>query len=305
MALGQMQLNPLLHAERVTGRKQSALFDLWSTTGFAAAVSEVTGPHLYDFGELPVPTVAITLYDVSRHVLIEDGRVRRDAPVRAGRFRIGQPGRSVVVDAVPKVRSGKLLLLYLGQSLLREVGIAQGYAGPVELLDKAWDTEDPLLAVSARRLVEASERDSRPNALLAEQLAYTLALHLSDRYAAPGAGRPEPPPQMDDAMCRRVAEFVRADPGAPITLGAMARVAGLSPSGLIRGFKRATGMTPHRFVLEQRVVAACRLLETSDLPIVEIALSLGFSSQSHFGAAFLAATGASPARYRQDYRRRR
>jgi AraC family transcriptional regulator len=300
-----MQLNPLLHAELVTGRKQSALFDLWSSTGFAAAVSEVTGPHLYDFGELPVPTVAITLYDVHRHVLIEDGRVRRDAPVHAGRFRIGQPGRSVVVDAVPKVRSGKLLLLYLGETLLREVGAAQGYSDPVELLDKAWDTEDLLLAASAYRLVEASERNSLPNTLLAEQLAYTLALHLSDRYAAPRAGKPQPTPQLDDRMRQRVVELVRADPGAPITLAAMAKVAGLSPSALIRGFKRATGVTPHRFVTEQRVLAARQLLETSDLPIVEIALSLGFSSQSHFGAAFRSTTGTSPGSYRRQQRKGR
>ncbi|WP_186420103.1 AraC family transcriptional regulator [Bosea sp. CS1GBMeth4] len=294
-----MQLNPLLHAELVTGRRQSALIDLWSTTGFAAAVSEVTGPHLYQFGELPVPTVAITLYDVRRHVLIENGRVRRDAPVRAGRFRIGQPGRSVVVDAVPEVRSGKLLLFYLGEALLREAGAARGSAGPIALMDKVWDAEDPMLEMSARRLVEASESGVRPNALLAEQVAYTLALHLSDRYAAPETRMSGHLPGLDEAMRQRVAEFVLDDPAAPITLTAMAQVAGMSPSHFIRSFKRTTGMTPHRFVVEQRVLAARRLLETSDLPIVEVALAAGFSSQSHFGVAFRAVTGESPARYRR------
>jgi len=294
-----MQLNPLLHAELVTGRRQSALIDLWSTTGFAAAVSEVTGPHLYEFGELPVPTVAITLYDVRRHVLIENGRVRRDAPVRAGRFRIGQPGRSVVVDAVPEARSGKLLLLYLGEALLKEVGAARGSAGPIALMDRAWDTEDAMLEISARRLVEASESGHRPNALLAEQVAYTLALHLSDRYAVPTSPQAERTPNLNETMRERVAEFVRADPGAPVTLAAMAQVAGMSPSCFIRTFKRSTGLTPHRFVVEQRVLAARHLLATSDLPIVEVALAVGFSSQSHFGVAFRAVTGESPARYRR------
>jgi|GEM_PF-6260250 len=294
-----MQLNPLLHAELVTGRRQSALIDLWSTTGFAAAVSEVTGPHLYEFGELPVPTVAITLYDVRRHVLIENGRVRRDAPVHAGRFRIGQPGRSVVVDAVPEVGSGKLLLLYLGKALLKEVGAARGSADPIALMDMAWDTEDLLLEMSARRLVEASDSGQRPNALLAEQVAYTLALHLSDRYAALGSPKSEPLPSLNETMRARVAEFVRADPSAPVTLAAMAQVAGMTPSSFVRSFKRSTGLTPHRFVVEQRVLAAQRLLATSDLPIVEIALSVGFSSQSHFGVAFRAVIGESPARYRR------
>lgn len=299
-----MQLNPLLHAELVTGRRQSALIDLWSTTGFAAAVSEVTGPHVYEFGELPVPTVAITLYDVRRHVLIENGRVRRDAPVRAGRFRIGQPGRSVVVDAVPEVRSGKLLLFYLGEALLREAGAARGSAAPIALMDKAWDADDPMLEMSARRLVEASESGLRPNALLAEQVAYTLALHLSDRYAAPDSRTSAQLPEPDEAMRRRVAELVLDDPAAPITLTAMAQAAGMSPSHFIRSFKRTTGLTPHRFVVEQRVLAARHLLETSDLPTVEVALAVGFSSQSHFGVAFRAVTGESPARYRRLLRGR-
>ncbi|MGJ5078974.1 helix-turn-helix domain-containing protein [Bradyrhizobium sp. HKCCYLS3013] len=297
-----MQLNPLRHAERVTGRRQSALIDLWSTAGFAAAVSEVTGPHLYEYGELPVPTVAITLYDVRRHVLIEDGTVRRDAPVSAGRFRIGQPGCSVVVDAVPEVRSGQLLLLYLGDALLKEVAASRGSAAPVTLTNQAWDTEDPMLEAAATRLVESCGGGERPSRLLAEQFAYTLALHVSDRYAVqrpPGLEQTRP---LDDRMRARVTEFVRADPGAPVTLAAMAEVAGMSPSSFLRSFKQATGTTPHRFVVEQRVLAARRLLSTSDLPIVEIALSLGFSSQSHFGAVFRAVTGESPARYRRMQR---
>ncbi|WP_244595767.1 helix-turn-helix domain-containing protein [Bosea lathyri] len=205
----------------------------------------------------------------------------------------------MVVDAVPEVGSGKLLLLYLGEALLREVAAARGSAGPIALMDLAWDTADPLLEMSAQRLVEASDSGHRPNALLAEQVAYTLALHLSDRYAAPGTLKSERLPSLDETMRARVAEFVRADPGAPVTLAAMAQVAGMSPSNFIRSFKRSTGLTPHRFVVEQRVLVARRLLATSDLPIVEIALAVGFSSQSHFGVAFRAVTGESPARYRR------
>jgi AraC family transcriptional regulator len=100
-------------------------------------------------------------------------------------------------------------------------------------------------------------------------------------------------------MCARVAEFVQANASAPVTLAAMAQVAGMTPSSFIRSFKRSTGLTPHRFVVEQRVLAARRLLATSNLPIVEIALAVGFSSQSHFGVAFRAITGESPARYRR------
>ncbi len=295
-------MNPLRHAELVTGKRQLVLIDLWSTVGFAAAVSEVTGPHIYEFGELPVSTVAVPLYDVRRHVLIEDEKVRRDASVPAGRFRIGQPGRSVIVDAVPNVRSGKLLLLYLGEALLKDVGTARGSMDPIVLSDIAWDTVDPMLEILAKRLVDASESGHKPNLLLAEQIAYTLALHLSDRYAEPASAKSQSLPALEDLVRKRVSEFIRSDLSAPLTLATLAEVAGMSPSCFIRNFKQSTGVTPHRFVIEQRILAARHLLTTSDLPLVEIALTLGFSSQSHFGVVFRAVTGASPKQYRQFQR---
>jgi AraC family transcriptional regulator len=55
-------------------------------------------------------------------------------------------------------------------------------------------------------------------------------------------------------------------------------------------------------VVEQRVLAARHLLATSNLPIAEVALAVGFSSQSHFGGAFRTVTGESPARYRRIQR---
>lgn len=293
-----MWLDPIKHAEQVTGRPQSALIDLWSKAGFAAALSEVDGPHVYAYGDLPCSTVAITLYDVRRHVLIENGHVRRDGGVRAGRFRIGVPGRDVLVDAVPDVSNGKLLILYLGDALLREIGTMRD-GRPVELMDRAWDVEDPLLALAAQRLVEASEASASGRSLLAEQLAYTLALHLSDRYAVPLAGPAPDQPPLENRMRMHVVDLVRSDPGSEISLAMLAKEAGLTPSGFIRAFKRTTGMTPHRFILEERVRIAQALLADTTLPIAEIALATGFASQSHLGTTFRAITGASPGRWRQ------
>lgn len=294
-------MNPRAHAEQVTGQRQSSIIDLWSSLGFAAALSDVTGPRVYEYGVLPVSTVAITLYDVRRHVLIEDGRVRRDAAVRAGRFRIGIPGREVVVDAVPNVTSGKLVLLYLGEPLLAEAGIAFGRDIPIELADRAWDVDDPFLTQAAYRLVEASETSRPGYTLFSEQLALSLAFHVSQRYAAASrtALRASAEAGLSSRDLTRLVEFVRADPGAPISIHDLARIVGLSPSHLIRAFKRSTGMTPHRFVLRERIAMARELIVGSDAALTEVALACGFSSQSHLGAAFRAVAGTTPARYRR------
>ncbi len=294
-----IRLDPIKHAERVTGRRQSALIDLWSSGGFAAALSEVNGPHVYAYGDLPCPTVAITLYDVRRHVLMENGSVRRDGSVQAGRFRIGVPGRDVLVDAVPAVNSGKLLILYLGDTLLDEIGAAR-CGRRVELMDRAWDVDDPLLMLASQRIVEACAEAASGRSLLAEQMAYTLALHVSDRYAVPLAARRAPEvPELDARFGQRVIDRVRSDPGADITLAMLAQEAGLTPSGFIRAFRRATGLTPHRFILEERVRIAQELLADTALPIAEVALAAGFSSQSHLGATFRTLAGESPGRWRQ------
>lgn len=293
----KIQFDPIKHAEQVTGRTQSSLINLWSEAGFAAALSEVNAPHIYAYGDLPCHTVAITLYDVRRHVLIENGHTRRDGRVRAGRFRIGVPGRDVLVDAIPDVSSGKLLVLYLGDAMLREIGTTRD-GRAVELMDRAWDVDDPLLVLAAHRVVEASEASASGHSLLAEQMAYTLALHLSDRYAVPVSGAPDQPP-LDSNMRKRIVDLIRSDPARNISLSMLASEAGLTPSAFIRAFKRATGVTPHHFIIEERVRIAQALLDGTSSPIAEIALAAGFCSQSHFGAAFRATIGTSPGRWRQ------
>ncbi len=178
--------------------------------------------------------------------------MRRDGSVQAGRFRIGVPGRDVLVDAVPAVNSGKLLILYLGDTLLDEIGAAR-CGRRVELMDRAWDVDDPLLMLASQRIVEACAEGRLRSIQLAEQLAYTLALHVSDRYAVPLA--PDARPRcrsLIPAFGQRVIDRVRSDPGADITLAMLAQEAGLTPSGFIRAFRRATGLTPHRFILEER-----------------------------------------------------
>lgn len=294
-------LDPFAHAEHVTGRRQIGLVDAWTTSGVAVAISEVTGPHRYEFGSVAVPTVAVTLYGVRRHVLTVNGRVRRDGRVVPGRFRIGQPGQDIVVDAVPAAASGKLLLIYLGPHLLTRVADETGRQGPVELLDRAWDTEDPFLHVAARRLVETIEYRQPVERLLADQVALTLALHLLDRHAAvpaPAARLPGLPP----AALSRVTEFIRADPAAHCSIAVLAALSGLSPSHFLRKFQAATGMTPLRFVVQERVAQAQHLLARTDMPGCEVALACGFSSQSHLGTAFRSATGLTPRQYRRDTR---
>lgn len=295
-------LSPIDHANIVTGRRQSALVDLWKNRGFIAAISDVDGPRIYNYGSLPYSTIAITLYDVKRHVLIEDGRVRRDGPVKSGWFRIGQPFRSVVVDAIPDSQVGKLIIFYLDNRMMDDVSAGSQQGGRIALRDQAWDLDDPFLALCANRLVQASEQSQTISPLLTEQFSYTLALHLCDNYSVRISTEKEYNIRISDVICARIAELIRSDPTRDLSLAELAKIADLSTSRFIRYFKQATGKTPHRFVIEQRIRHAEDLIVSTDMALAEVALASGFSSQSHLGVAFRTITGRSPGVMRRDRR---
>ncbi len=65
-------------------------------------------------------------------------------------------------------------------------------------------------------------------------------------------------------------------------------------------FREQTGMTLHRYVMKIKIGEAERLLRTTKNSLSEIALCLGFSSQSHFQRAFRDVTGSTPKRFRDE-----
>jgi AraC family transcriptional regulator len=99
---------------------------------------------------------------------------------------------------------------------------------------------------------------------------------------------------------RSVKEFIADNVSEKISLTDLAELVGLSRSQFGRAFKTSTGMSPHRYHLEQRLKLAKRLLTTSRQSLVEIALETGFSEQSHFNRVFRSLTGATPALWRRS-----
>jgi len=81
----------------------------------------------------------------------------------------------------------------------------------------------------------------------------------------------------------------------------VAKVAGLSKYHLERVFKKATGMHLHTYAMSLRIDRAKQLLSSINKPILDIALELGFSDQSHFTNAFKRFTGTSPRSYRSRH----
>ncbi|MCE7795407.1 AraC family transcriptional regulator [Sphingobium sufflavum] len=83
------------------------------------------------------------------------------------------------------------------------------------------------------------------------------------------------------------------------TLEEMAAQAGVTPSHFCRIFRKATGVSPHQYVMKARLDRAQHLLVQSDMALATIADFLGFTSQSHFTRAFRQFTGEPPSDFRK------
>ncbi|MEM7641848.1 MAG: helix-turn-helix transcriptional regulator, partial [Pseudomonadota bacterium] len=63
---------------------------------------------------------------------------------------------------------------------------------------------------------------------------------------------------------------------------------------------QATGLSPHQFLLRRRIARAKDMLRTSVMPLAEIAVATGFSSQSHMTDVFRQKVGTTPGKYRAE-----
>ena len=95
------------------------------------------------------------------------------------------------------------------------------------------------------------------------------------------------------------AKYVAQNLYAPLRVGEVAAALNYSRSYLSSRFKQQTGMTLTHYILQEKIFESQRLLQFSDQSILDIANTLGFSSQSHFQNVFKSITGDTPMAFRK------
>lgn len=133
-----------------------------------------------------------------------------------------------------------------------------------------------------------------------------LAIDVASSVAHLAAGLPDGHVTISSKALARVTDGVRAienNPGAAWTLKQLAADAGLSAFQYLRAFQRATGTTPHQFILRSRLRDAALRLSGEETPVTRIALDSGFGDISNFNHAFRREYGATPGIFRKVHRR--
>lgn len=98
------------------------------------------------------------------------------------------------------------------------------------------------------------------------------------------------------AAIRRAKTLIDDEPTALITLADLARESGLSRFQVLRGFAKATGFTPHSYLMQRRIDLARRLIARKT-PLADAAAISGFADQSHMTRTFARKYGISPGAY--------
>lgn len=160
-----------------------------------------------------------------------------------------------------------------------------------------------------RRIFSAIERDGIGDALFVDEAVIRL-LESVLRSCSDGQRRrgPSPAPnrrrQLDLVDAAKV--FLSRHFAEPLTLASMAEALGVSLFHLCRVFRQLTGCTLHEYRHQLRLRWSLEQLEAGlDRAIVHCALDAGFSSHSHYGAAFRRSFGQTPSEYASMLRSRR
>jgi len=194
----------------------------------------------------------------------------------------------------PAAGGDACLSLSIAQPLLRELA-------PAGLLQ---DRDKPVFRGQALRIDERAQvlvallrhslRRGSIEPLEAESLALTLACRsLGPRTAhAPGATRAR------QRLVDRAKLLLASDLTRRWTLAEIAAEIGGSPVYLTQAFQQVEGMPLYRYHLRLRLAHALNLMADCE-DVAALAQDLGFSSHSHFSAAFRQAYGRTPTAFRQ------
>ena len=231
---------------------------------------------------------------------VNHGKRRFEGEVLSSEIAIVPAGSSWVCQAGD---SGSLtmLLLYLRPLFVRsaagELSISHNEIG----LAPQIGFKDKNICHVAMSLLHELNEANVVGRLYADSLAPGLAIQLVRRYSSLRdihVGHGGMPPHKLRQAIALIDHHLSDEEEGRVALRTIARAVRMSYFHFSRAFKQSMGMTATSYIAERRIERAKRMLEETELPISEIALRSGFSSQSHFTTAFRRLAGATPKAFR-------
>ncbi len=104
-----------------------------------------------------------------------------------------------------------------------------------------------------------------------------------------------------DAPIESAQDYIRKNYPTPLRIAFLADLAGLGERNFIHRFKKATAVTPARYIQQVRIENAKRKLELTNLNVNEVMYSTGYNDSKYFRMVFARITGMTPSDYKKRY----
>lgn len=160
-----------------------------------------------------------------------------------------------------------------------------------KVIDTSVDFEGGMLSFLSASLYKEFQDMSASSSMIIEGLMLTIIGEISKRATKTDVRKS--PKWLDHTKELLNARFVEA-----LSLADIAHHVGVHPVHLAQAFHKHFNCTIGEYVRGLRIELARRQLETTDIPLCQIALTAGFADQSHFTRTFKRYTGVPPSQYR-------
>lgn len=195
----------------------------------------------------------------------------------------------------------RTLHLFLPTTLFRRLGDDFNLpVMPAHSIRYVAGSRDEMIEQIALSIISELSNQSAAGRIFVETASLMLAARLLRKYCDSGASSLlSHDSQINQVRLRRVLDYISVNLANDITLADLAGIACLSPFHFARTFRRAMGVSLHRYLSQMRLQIAMAEVAAGKLPLAQIALNAQFSSQASFTRAFRQATGVSPGEYRR------
>lgn len=270
--------------------------------GFPLAVTELrhddAGFGLSD--PLPLDDAYLVVLHLARltcHEVWLDGHLSQAQQTEPGGLSFYDLRRRPIVGITDPFH---LLAFYVPRGALAEVS---DDLGGKPLRDFACDStaavDDPIVASLGQSLMPFLATGVATNQLYVDHVFLALRSHLAVTY-----GGMKPPNTLNRGglapwQRRRAVDLLIDGLTEGVRLDTLSEACSLSSSAFLRAFRKTMGLAPHQWLMVRRVERARELIREGDQPLSEIALSSGFSDQSHLTRVFSQQMGVSPGAWRR------
>lgn len=166
--------------------------------------------------------------------------------------------------------------------------------------DPGFKARDPELLTLGSWLLREIGEDALDGPVYAESVGVLIAVHVLRAFAIDAKRIASSSGALSKPRLRRVLDHLAVNLTQPGSIETLALLADYSTHHFSRAFKSATGLSPRQYLIQLRTQRARDLIETTALPLAEIAEVVGYEHPAQLVRMFKRETGSSPAQWRRN-----